>query len=128
MSRLQNESLPKSGDRVSAYIEQFRACLKDPNKPFALVARIPVKDGTQARFEAAFSQAIAATRREAGVLTFHLNREATNGTRYLVYERWKSLSDLENHLRTPYIATLMSITDEVLAAVPEFQVLVPAGE
>jgi len=115
-------------DRVAAYIEQFRACLKDPSKPFAMLARIPIKDGTQDEFEAAFAAAIAATRSETGVLVYNLNREAADGTRYVVYERWKSLSDLEAHLRKPYIAKLMAVTDEVLAGAPEFQVLVPAGE
>jgi quinol monooxygenase YgiN len=45
-----------------------------------------------------------------------------------VYERWKSLADLEAHLRTLYITTLISETDEVLGGAPEFQVLMPAGE
>lgn len=115
-------------DRVDGYIQQFRNCLKDPSKPFAMLARIPIQDGKQESFEEAFAAAIAATRNETGVLVYNLNREAADGTRYVVYERWKSLADLENHLRKPYVAKLMAVTDEVLAGSPEFQVLVPAGE
>lgn len=115
-------------DRVSGYIEHFKTSLKDPSKPFTLLARIPIRDGTQTKFETAFAAAIAANRSGAGLLAYDLNRETADGTRYVVYERWKSLSALEAHLRMPYITKLMAVTDEVLAVAPDFQVLLPAGE
>jgi quinol monooxygenase YgiN len=115
-------------DRVSSYIEQFGALLREPAKPFTIVARFSVKDGTQAKLEAALARARAATHCEPGVIAYDLNRDTADSARYLVYERWKSLADLEVHLRTLYIAKLMEEIDEVLAAAPEFNVFVPSGE
>ena len=56
---------------------------------------LQVKDGLQAKFETAFAKAIKGTRKEKGSLRYDLNRDAKAPTRYLVYERWKSLKDLE---------------------------------
>jgi quinol monooxygenase YgiN len=63
------------------------------------------------RFEAAFATAIAATRDEAGMIAYDLNRDENHRTQYVVYERWRTLADLERHLRTPYIQTLIEETN-----------------
>jgi hypothetical protein len=39
-------------------------------------------------------------------VAYDLNRDVKEPTRYLIYERWKSLADIEAHLKGPYITTL----------------------
>jgi quinol monooxygenase YgiN len=107
---------------------QVKAAVKDPAKPFTLLFRLQVKEGTRETFEAAFAKASKATHIETGVLTYELNRDAEDATSYISYERWKSLADLEAHVRTPYITRLFGELDEMLVRAPELQVLMPAGE
>lgn len=107
---------------------QVKAALKDPAKPFTMLVSLQVKQGQEERFETAFAKARQATRKEKGCLAYDLNRDAKEPTRYLVYERWKGLADLEAHLRTPHITTLLGELKELLAGDPELKVLLPAGE
>ena len=67
------------------------------------------------------------TVREAGVLAYQLHREPDNPSGFIVYERWRSLEDLEGHLRTTYIAALRAEIDAVLEGQPSFQVMLPTG-
>ena len=107
---------------------QVKADMKDPGKPFTLLFLFQVKEGTQEKFEAAFAKASRPTHKEKGVLTYELNRDAKDETRYVLYERWKSLADLEAHLRTPYVTALLGELNEMRAGAPELHVLMPAGE
>ena len=114
-------------DDVSAIVASFAAELDDPAKPLSLLVRFQVSDGTQERVEEAFAAAGRETHKESGAIAYHLNREARDATRFVVYERWRSLGDLEAHLRTPYIATLRAELDRLIVGVPEFHVLRPAA-
>lgn len=109
-------------------VVQVKSALKDPAKPFTMLVHLQVKEGTQAKFEAAFAKAVKATRQEKGCTAYDLSRDAKDPTRYLVYERWKSLADLEAHLKTPHITTLLGELKEMLAVPPEAKVMLPAGE
>lgn len=123
------EAQPPTIDQfVSAVIAQFRSELRDPAMPFTLVSRFQIRDGTQRQCEAAFAEATTVTRKEPGVIAYELSRDAGDATRYVVYERWRSLSDLAGHLRTPYITSLIAALQGILARAPDFQVLIPAAE
>ena len=113
---------------MSAVIAQFRSALQDPAAPFTLVSRFQIRDGAQLACEAAFAEAAAATRKEPGVIAYELSRDAKDATRYVVYERWKNLSDLAVHLRTPYITSLIAALQGMLAGPADFEVLLPAAE
>src|SRR5205823_11280677 len=77
---------------------QVKAELKDPAKPFLLVVRLQVKEGMGQKFEAAFAKAQKETRKEKGCSAYDLSRDTKEPTRYRVYERWRSLADLDTHL------------------------------
>jgi len=109
-------------------VAQVKGELKDPAKPFTMVVRLQLKDGMQDKFEAAFAKAAKETRKEKGCVTYELSREAKDGTRYLVYERWKSLADLDTHIKSAYITTLLGELKDMLVGAPEIKVLLPAGE
>lgn len=107
---------------------QVKAKLKDPSKPFTMVVLVKLKDGSTEKFEAAFAKATKETRKEKGSLAYDLNRDADDATRYMVYERWKSLAALEAHLKTPHITALLGEIGELMANPPEVRVLTPVGE
>jgi quinol monooxygenase YgiN len=109
-------------------VADVKSQLKDPTKPFTMFVTLQVKDGMQAKFEAAFAKASKATRKEKGALAYDLNHDAKDATRYIVYERWKSLADLEAHLKSPHITALLTELKELLTGPPELRVAVPAAE
>ncbi len=102
--------------------------VKDQKKPFTLVVRVTVKDASTAKFEEAFAKAIKATRAEKGCLTYDLNRDTNDAARYVVYERWKSVADLESHLKSDHIKALLAALPDLIEGAPEPHVLTPAGE
>jgi len=104
----------------------IRAALKDPSKPFAMLVRLQVKEGAEARWQAAFAKAAVETRREKGVLDYTLYHDASQPTRFVLYERWRSLADLEAHVQAPYITALFGEVQAVAAGPVEINVLLPA--
>ena len=121
-------AVTQAADEPHPIVAQVKGVLKDPTKPFTMVVSLHVKDGMQAKFETAFAKAIKGTRKEKGSLTYDLSRYAKEPTRYLVYERWKSLKDLEEHMQTPHITGLLGELKDILSGPPEVKVLFPAGE
>ncbi len=109
-------------------IASVKSRLKNPDKPFTLIVRVQVKEGADKQFEAAFTKAIPASRKEKGNLAYDLNRDTQDPSRYLVYERWKDLAALEAHLKTPHLKALLAELPKLTEGAPESQVLLPAGE
>jgi quinol monooxygenase YgiN len=102
--------------------------LKNPDKPFTLMVGVKVKEGEGKKFEEAFAKALTATRKEKGCITYDLNHDTANPARYLVYERWKSLADLEAHLKSDHIKALLAVLPDVTSGPPDLHVLLPASE
>ncbi|MFN4260614.1 MAG: putative quinol monooxygenase [Gemmataceae bacterium] len=107
---------------------QVKSQLQDPDKPFTMMVYLQVKKGTQKQFETAFAKAIEGTRKEKGCIAYDLNRDVKDPTRYIVYERWKTLKDLEEHLRTPHITQLIEEVGDLFTSPPDAKVMLPAGE
>lgn len=112
-------------DEVGGIIAAFERQLGDRRQPLAIIARFRVRTGAGARLAAAFGEASAQTAREAGALTYQLHRETDNADAFVVYERWRSLDDLEAHLRTPYISALRAEIDAVMVGEPSFNIVIP---
>ena len=123
--RASQATAQEKGDPIAS---QFKAGLKDLNKPFTMIVRVQVKVGAEEQFEKAFARAIAGTRKEKGNIAYDLNRNARKTSNYLVYERWRDFAALEAHLKTEHITTLLSEIGDLLAMPPEVQLLLPAGE
>ena len=75
-----------------------------------------------------FARALRPTRQERGFLSFDLNRQPSDPDVVVVYERWRSLADLEAHLRAPYVVALREALNGLVVALPEFSVLTPVGD
>lgn len=117
-----------AADEPNPIVTMVKGAVKDTGKPFTLVVSIQVKDGMQEKFETAFAKAIKASRKEKGCLAYDLNHDLKDSTKYVVYERWKSLGDLEDHLKSSHFATLMTETKDVFDGAPQGKVLLPAAE
>jgi quinol monooxygenase YgiN len=109
-------------------IELAKAKLKDQNKPFTLIVILTAKEDKIADFEAAFVPAIRETRKEKGCLNYELNRDPSNANAYMMYERWKTLPDLDAHLKTKHITELIGKLGDLTSKPPEFRILLPASE
>jgi quinol monooxygenase YgiN len=115
-------------DKENPVIASVKSQLKNPDKPFTLIVRIQVKEGADKQLEAAFAKAIPASRKEMGNLAYDLNRDTQNPSRYLVYERWKDLAALDDHLKTPHLKVLLAELPKLTDGAAESQILLPAGE
>jgi quinol monooxygenase YgiN/uncharacterized protein YndB with AHSA1/START domain len=119
--------LSPAQDEISGIVQSFRAELRDPTQPLALMVRFEVRPAEGDRIEAEFARALPHTLGEAGCLLFEVSREATRSNRFVVYERWRSLADLEAHLRTASVLSLRAQIAAALVGPPEFNVLTPAS-
>ena len=94
--------------------------VKDPARPFALLVTIKAKAGKEKDVEEAFAPCIAATKKEAGCLAYELNRDPDEPTTYLMYEKFKSVSALDDHLKQDHtrklLQTLESLSDGEIKA------------
>lgn len=113
-------------DEVGGIIAAFEAQVGHRQRPLAIIARFRVRSGTGSRIEKAFAEASVQTARESGALAYQLHRQPDNSDVFVVYERWRSLDDLEMHLRTPYITTLRAEIDAVMEGQPSFDVVLPS--
>jgi quinol monooxygenase YgiN len=114
-----------AADEVGGIIAAFAAQVGHRQRPLALIARFRVRAGTGGRIERAFAEASVQTAREAGVLAYQLHREPDSSDAFIVYERWRSLEDLEAQLRTSYIGALRAEIGAVMEGQPSFQVMLP---
>jgi quinol monooxygenase YgiN len=114
-----------AADEVGGIIAAFAAQVGDHHGPLALIARFRVRAGAGPQIERAFAEASVQTAREAGVLAYQLHREPETSDAFVVYERWRSLEDLEGHLRTSYIVALRAEIDAVMEGQPSLQVMLP---
>jgi quinol monooxygenase YgiN len=112
-------------DEVGGIVAAFASQVGGRHQPLALIARFRVRTGAGPRIEKAFAEASVPTAQEAGVLAYQLHREPDNPDAFVVYERWRSLEDLEAHLRTSYIVALRAEIDAVMERQPSFQVMLP---
>jgi quinol monooxygenase YgiN len=115
-------------EKPNPVITKVKASIKDPTAPFTLIVHFEAKEDAGPKLEAAIAKAIKATRKEKGCLAYDLNRSSKTPTKYLMYERWKSLPALEAHLKSEHFATLLKDLGDLLASPPEFHVLIPAGD
>lgn len=112
-------------DDVSAIIGAFETQLGNRSTPFAMIARFQVTEESLPRVGQAFAKAVPPTRREPGVLAYQPHRDPAATACFVVYECWKSLDDLDAHLRTPYIVELRQEIATAMTGEPKFNLLRP---
>ena len=115
-------------DKVNPIEAEVKANLKDPTKPFVMLLRVKIKDGTAAKFEAAFAKARTATRKEKGNKAYSLNRSTKTPAEYVVYERWENFAALQAHMKTPHLEALLAEVHDMFDGPPEVKVFIPTRE
>src|SRR5215212_3080187 len=78
-------------DKDNPIIALVKKRVSDAKKPFTLVVALHLIEGAGEKFEALFAKAQKATRKEPGCITYDLNQDLENKTKFFVYERWKSM-------------------------------------
>ncbi len=95
-------------------VARVKAKVKDPAQPFVLVVSIKAKAGMGKALEEAFAPCVAASRKEAGCLAYDLVRDADDPTAYLVYEKFKGVASLDNHLKQAHTVKLLKALEPIL--------------
>jgi quinol monooxygenase YgiN len=116
----------EAGDDIAKIINTFGTQLPNPAHSLSLLARFEVCESDRETIKFAFAHARSQTLAEPGCGVFELNEDAQNPGRFVLYERWRSLADLEVHLRKDHTTKLRSLFLRLIADGPEFQVMLPA--
>ena len=98
--------------------------VKDPSKPFAMTVTFKVKAGKEKDFEAAFTPCLAATKKEPGCIAYELNRDPDDPATYVMYEKFKSVAALEDHLKQEHTQTLLKAVGSLTDGDPKIKVYV----
>ena len=118
----------EAADHADAIVAKLGAALADPASAFTLLVRFQARAGMEADVESAFAAVRGDTLREPGALAFDLNRATADATRFVVYERWRSLDHFAAHIRKPSVGVLRDRLGALIDGMPEFDILRPAAE
>jgi quinol monooxygenase YgiN len=103
-------------------VAQVKAKVKDPARPFAMTVTFKVKAGKEKEFEAAFVPCLAATHKEPGCVAYELNRDPDDPATYVMYEKFKSVAALEDHLKQTHTQTLLKTVGPLTDGDPRIKV------
>lgn len=101
------------------------ASLPHAGAEFVLAIDMTVRPEAEGAFRAAFAAATPPTRAEAGCRAYVLAADPARPLAYFLYEQWRSLADLDAHLKTPYIVELLGVLDATTSGMT-LRVLLPA--
>jgi quinol monooxygenase YgiN len=88
--------------------------------PFTLIVVFKAQKGQEKAVVAAAAPCVAATRKEKGCLRYELNQDLADPTKFVMYERWRSVKDLSEHLAAPHTKKLIGALGKALDGAPEF--------
>jgi quinol monooxygenase YgiN len=104
-------------------VKLIKSKVKDPKKPFAITVEFKVKAGKEKEFEAAFAPALKATRQEPGCVAYFLNRDTEHPDVYVMYEQFKSVDAVAEHLKAKHTQTLLATVGPLTDGEPKIKVL-----
>ena len=111
-------------EQEQSFRETLEAALDDAGRPFALLNKIRVKDKAAGdRLEAAMRRVTRESRKEAGNITYHVNRDASDPTVFYLYDRWRSIDAVEAHQHFEHFQDGLVTLKEVIAGPPEVTIL-----
>ncbi|MCR6498227.1 antibiotic biosynthesis monooxygenase [Shinella sp. CPCC 101442] len=80
----------------------------DETGPYALAGQARAQAGKAEALEAALIALVEPTRREEGVLQYHVHRDRADPDLFVFYEVWESTAHLEAHLSQPYVQDFLA--------------------
>ena len=93
-------------EKEDPVIALIQSKVKDPTKPFALFVTFKVKEGKDQEFVKAFEPCLKATRKEPGCNAYYLNRDPDAPRTYVMYEQFKNLDAVRQHVKTKHVDQL----------------------
>jgi quinol monooxygenase YgiN len=115
-------------DDENPIVTLVKSKVKDKDKPFGMTVAFKVKAGDEKAFEEAFTACVAGTRKEPGCLAYFLNRDVDDPSTFVVFERFKKISALEDHAKSAYVAELLKKIGPLLDGAPGVKVYGVASE
>lgn len=103
-------------------VKLIKSKVKDPAKPFAILVTFKVKAGKEKEFEDAFPACLAATKKEPGCIAYELNQDPEHPDTYLMYEKFKGIPAIEDHLKQKHTQTLLKTVGPLIDGEPKIKV------
>jgi quinol monooxygenase YgiN len=72
--------------------------------PVTVVGTMVAKPGSEATVREALKSLIEPSTREGGCLRYELYQSTADPSRFFTFEVWRDQSDLDAHMRAPYMA------------------------
>ncbi len=91
-----------------------------------VIATLTVKQETRAELIAAAKQSIAATRKEAGNISYDMHESVTDPSRIVFVEQWEDADALGAHGKSDHIRAFGRVAAQCLSAPPRIEVITPA--
>ena len=83
--------------------------------PYAVTGSAVAKPGLEDALEQQLLSLVVPTRKEPGVLAYHVHHDRNQRGKFVFYEVWESATALEQHLQQPYIQAFLASRFDWLA-------------
>lgn len=80
-----------------------------------VIATLPGKPDKREQIAATLSKAAAASRGDAGCLSYAFHVDLEDADRYVSVEVWEDQASLDAHFGTPHLAELFAVAPDLLA-------------
>jgi len=94
--------------------------LKSIKGPFTMLVHLEAKKGKEKDLIEIAKPCIAATLKEPGCVAYELIQDQENPTKFVFFEKWKSVKDLETHLAEEHTRKLGGAMGPMLAGPGKF--------
>jgi quinol monooxygenase YgiN len=78
------------------------------SEPLTLIAFLRAKAGAEEELGRRLSALVEPTRQEPGCLHYQLHRSNSDQGLWVLYESWRSQTDLDQHFLKPYLTELLA--------------------
>ena len=85
------------------------------NKHITVLALVKAKEGMEETVREELLSLVNPTRTESGCMNYDLHQATDDKSKFMFYENWRSMEDLEKHLQTPNLKTFIKKADDLLA-------------
>src|SRR5437588_8363002 len=75
--------------------------------PFTLIVHLKAKKGQEDALKKAAKPCIEASRKEKGCVTYELHQDREDPTKFVFFEKWKSVKDLQSHFGEEHVKKLL---------------------
>ena len=98
------------------------ARLKKVEGSFSLIVSFQVKKGEEKTLLDAAKPCIAATVKEKGCKRYELHQDLETPTKFVMFERWDSVADIEAHMGAAHTKKLLATLAKIADGPPKFEI------